>query len=138
MRPPGRTGRVTLLIDPVSAGPTQLDIGLEQIDVGGRIPTHRHAGQEETLFFLAGEGLALVDQEQFPIRPGAAVYIPRGMWHGVVNTGHEPLRLLWSLTPPGLSAFFREIARPAGAPPDPMTTDEFVQIARRHGMEVRL
>ena len=40
------------------------------------------------------------------------VMIGRGLLHKVVNTGQEPMRLLWLISPPGLEDWFRAIGRP--------------------------
>jgi oxalate decarboxylase/phosphoglucose isomerase-like protein (cupin superfamily) len=52
---------------------------------------HRHAGQEEIYFFVAGTGQMIVgneDSDPFSVAAGDVVIIPDGAFHRVVNT-HE-------------------------------------------------
>jgi hypothetical protein len=62
--------------------------------------------------------------------------VPKGVWHGVENPDSE-LLLLWVVAPPGLEAFFREVASVPGAPPRELTREQLDEIARKHGMRLR-
>ena len=51
---------------------------------------HRHAGQEEVYFFVAGFGKMIVgdeDSEPFDVTAGDVVIIPDGAFHRVINDG---------------------------------------------------
>lgn len=137
LRPPRDGSRVTILVDPVSSGPTGLDVGLQEIDPGRGIPVHLHQAQDEVLFFTAGSGTALLGEARVPVSRGSAVYVPRGTWHGVENSGSEPLALTWVISPPGLTGFFRAIGGPGGAGLEPLTDREVADAARRSGMLLR-
>jgi oxalate decarboxylase/phosphoglucose isomerase-like protein (cupin superfamily) len=84
---------------------------------------HNHPDSDEILYFLAGTGQQMVDDTTtFDVRPGQAVWIPRGAYHSTLNTGWEPLVLLAVYAPAGAEEVlktlpdYREI--PAGeAPP---------------------
>src|SRR5262245_58372711 len=78
LRPPRDSGRVTLLVDPVSAGPTQLDAGMQVLAPGGEIPVHLHPAQDEILFFTAGSGTVVLCGARIPVGPGSTAYVPRG------------------------------------------------------------
>ena len=89
---------------------------------------HNHPDADEVLYVLAGAGDQMVDDgEPFPVRPGQAIWIPKGQFHSTVNTGWEPLSLLAIYAPAGAEQAlkglpdYREI--PAGAAP-PLTTRE--------------
>ena len=43
------------------------------------------------LYALAGQGLAVVDQKEVPVKPGVVVDIPLGAVHRIGNTGDEKL-----------------------------------------------
>jgi oxalate decarboxylase/phosphoglucose isomerase-like protein (cupin superfamily) len=52
---------------------------------------HRHSGQEEIYFFIAGTGQMIVgdeDSDAFAVTTGDIVIIPDGAFHRVINT-HE-------------------------------------------------
>ncbi|MBP6178510.1 MAG: cupin domain-containing protein [Anaerolineales bacterium] len=55
-----------------------LVVGLE---AGGQIPVH--PGEAAMYHFLEGEGLMMVDDEAFAIKPGATVVVPSGARRGM-------------------------------------------------------
>ncbi len=137
LRPPARSGRVVIKVDPARSKSARMAMGTQLIEAGGLIPVHLHEQQDEILFVLSGRGTAVIEGERIPVDAGATLFVPEGVWHGVENTGHEVLHLLWVITPPGLEAMFRDISVPPGAPGTPMSQEEFVALARRHGMRLR-
>ena len=49
---------------------------------------HNHPDADEILYVLAGAGDQMVDDSAtFPVRPGQAIWIPKGAFHSTVNTG---------------------------------------------------
>ena len=59
---------------------------------------HRHAGADEMFFVWEGEGSHLeVAGTEHAMRPGDAVFVPRGEWHGFRNTGDRPVRAFFGL-----------------------------------------
>ena len=65
------------------------------------------------------------------------IYIPKGAWHGFENASSE-LLLLWVVAPPGLDAFFREIASMPGEAPKPsLNLDQLNEIADKYGTSFR-
>lgn len=58
---------------------------------GKRLSLQRHGRRQEHWFFVQGEGLVTVGDEQLPVRGANAVDIPRGAAHRVHNPGREPL-----------------------------------------------
>jgi oxalate decarboxylase/phosphoglucose isomerase-like protein (cupin superfamily) len=83
---------------------------------------HNHPDSDEILYVLAGAGDQMVDDgEAFAVRPGQAIWIPKGAFHSTVNTGWEPMVLLAIYAPAGAEQVlktlpdYREV--PAGAAP---------------------
>ncbi len=66
---------------------------------GGATAEHFHRRNEELYFFLTGSGRLRVGDEQRDVRAGDCVVIPPGAIHQLVDTGHEPLRLLCCCAP---------------------------------------
>jgi oxalate decarboxylase/phosphoglucose isomerase-like protein (cupin superfamily) len=63
---------------------------------------HNHPDADEILYVLAGTGDQMVDDAQaFAVRPGQAVWIPKGAFHSTVNTGWEPMSILAVYAPAG-------------------------------------
>ena len=63
---------------------------------------HNHPDADEILYVLAGTGEQMVDDSStFAVRPGQAVWIPKGAFHSTVNTGWEPMSILAIYAPAG-------------------------------------
>lgn len=48
---------------------------------------HKHEGQEEVYFFIDGNGMMQIDDDNFPVKAGDIVCIEDGEFHRVYNTG---------------------------------------------------
>ncbi len=72
----------------VTAGVAELDHGLAGLE------RHRHA-TDEVYHFLSGVGEVLLGDGVHPVRAGTTMFIPADTWHGIRNTGDEPLRLFY-------------------------------------------
>jgi oxalate decarboxylase/phosphoglucose isomerase-like protein (cupin superfamily) len=114
------------LIKPLVARANTEDAGVSLMHVvllpGQGHERHNHPDADEILYILAGTGEQMVDDEStFPVRPGQAVWIPRGQFHSTVNTGWEPLTILAIYAPAGAEEAlttlpdYREV--PAGEAP---------------------
>jgi quercetin dioxygenase-like cupin family protein len=101
---------VQLMIEPATAGASQLAMGTESVDPGSQIPVHVHPHAEEILFLYAGRGRARVGDEEVEVGPETAVFVPPGAPHGFVNTAADPALLTWTLAPPGDEQKFRDEA----------------------------
>ena len=137
LRPPSRSGNVTIKVDRRRAGSPLLAAGRQRLGPGASIPVHLHEHQDEIIFVHAGRGAAVFDGGRVPLRSGSTVFVRRRVWHGVENTGPADLHLLWIISPPGLEDMFRDISVRKGRRPRPMTRNEFASLVRRHRMHVR-
>lgn len=68
-------------------------------------PDNRHRGADQWLYVVEGEGVAIVDGHEQPLRPGELLVVERGEHHEIRATGDTPLRTLNFYSPP---AFNRE------------------------------
>ena len=50
---------------------------------------------EELAFVVSGEGELRMDDGVAPFGSGSALYVPAGVWHAVVNTGDEPVTMVF-------------------------------------------
>ena len=66
---------------------------------GEEIGEETHEG-DQILFFVEGEGEAILEGQSSPVRSGDYVFVPAGTLHNFVNTGSEALRLLTTYAPP--------------------------------------
>jgi quercetin dioxygenase-like cupin family protein len=64
-----------------------------EIEPGGYTPLHEHDWEHE-LFILEGEGLAVSESGEQPIKAGDAIFMPSNERHQFRNTGPRPLTML--------------------------------------------
>ena len=55
---------------------------------------------DQTTFFVAGEGQAVVDGSRTKVSPNHMIIIPKGAKHNSINKGDEPLKLFTVYSPP--------------------------------------
>lgn len=53
---------------------------------------NEHAGSEQTLFVISGEGEAIVEGESHRLNPGDTIVLEKGEKHQIKNTGSAALR----------------------------------------------
>lgn len=76
-----------------------LQVTLMSIEPGGNIGLEAHPDTDQFLRVDAGKGVCKMgpskDEVDFEkeVSDGWAVLVPAGVWHNVINTGDEPLRL---------------------------------------------
>ena len=86
--------------------PTEsLTAGVAELGSGDQLKDHRHA-PPEVYYLLAGEGVVRIDDEEYPVNAGSAVFIPGNAVHGIRNAGRAVLRLLYVFA----ADSFREVA----------------------------
>ena len=92
------------LIDRTTSGVTQCSLAEEMLPPGCAVTPHHHREIEEIYYVVSGRGLMTVGDETREVEAGDAVYVPRGHWHTLENTGNQPITLLVACGP----AFFYE------------------------------
>jgi mannose-6-phosphate isomerase-like protein (cupin superfamily) len=70
------------------------------IPSGGEIGAETHPENDQVLFFVDGEGEAVLDGERSSVRAGDLVFVHAGVHHNFVNTGDAPLRIATAYSPP--------------------------------------
>ncbi|NES80491.1 MAG: cupin domain-containing protein [Moorea sp. SIO2B7] len=73
-----------------------ITLGIAELTPGelDALSCHQHP-QPEVYYVLSGEGIVTIEDIQYPICPGSAVFIPGNAKHRVRNTGKEILRILY-------------------------------------------
>ena len=77
-----------------------LMIGLNCLEPGQVQPVHDHADQDKFYAVMEGVGVFTVGDVEQEAGPGAVVWAPAGLPHGVRNDGAERLVLLMGIAPP--------------------------------------
>lgn len=102
---------------------------------------HEHAGFHETYYILDGEILFQFENKSITAKPGQLVSIPKGGGvHRFQNVSTANARMICTVVPAGLDAFFQEIGKPVAPgvflPPPAMGPDEqkrLKSVAERYG-----
>lgn len=98
-RIPPRVSKI--LICNKTVGATKISMGVNVTEVGSKIPMHCHDDSEEAMFIVSGKGKLIVEGEgEFELTPGTAIFAPCGVKHEIVNTGDEPIKIVWAYAPP--------------------------------------
>lgn len=86
---------VRFLVDEASAGARDFTLGWTVFKPGARHERHLHRHCDEFFVILKGRGEIYTSEGREPAGEGDVVYVPRGGWHGFVNTGSEDAVLVW-------------------------------------------
>lgn len=65
-----------------------------ELEVGGEVGKHRQQRDPEIVIGVAGSGVAIVDDVECALEPGAVVHLALGATLSIRNKGSEPLEYL--------------------------------------------
>lgn len=65
-------------------------------DIGQEV----HADEDQLLYAVKGEGVAVIDGKEQKLEKGAIFCVPAGTTHNVRNTGKEPMKIFTVYAPP--------------------------------------
>jgi len=94
--PGGSWSRVLLTGDRVGSASA---LGFSSFAAGTSTAMLSHA-TEELAYVLTGQGELRLDDDTVPYGAGSALFIPAGVWHAVVNTGDEPVTMVFAFPHP--------------------------------------
>lgn len=132
-----RRAPMRIKVDSTIATGATMSMLVSEVEPGASIPVHLHQNEDEIIFLHTGTGIVTLGEARVPSSAGAMLYAPRGVWHGVENTGPDVLTWCAIWSPPGFEQFFREVGvRPddtAALPP----AEQVTAIATKYGMVFR-
>ncbi|MEO6723284.1 MAG: cupin domain-containing protein [Ferruginibacter sp.] len=105
----------------------------ESFPPGEAILVHKHLNEDEFIFLHKGSGLFTLGEKEYQIKEGAFAFVPKGVWHGLQNTGDVNIEMRFGYCPSGFENFFREIGAPVGQPYIQKSLEERRAIAERYG-----
>jgi len=73
---------------------------LMSIPKGGDIGEETHETIDQILFFVDGEGEAILNEEIKTFEEDDVVFVPAGTKHNIINKGDEDLKLFTVYSPP--------------------------------------
>jgi putative monooxygenase len=88
------------LLGPQNSSARNLVFGLAEFPAGTLAAAHVHAAEEEVIYILSGRGAILAREQEIPLEPGVAIYIPPGLTHQIRADQSEPLQLVTLFSPP--------------------------------------
>ncbi len=95
---PGMRRKVFRFVSP-DTGSEEFMAGITVFEPGESSSYHVHPESEEINLVIGGSGLVVSEGEEATFGPGAAMWVPKGVYHQHRNTGTEPLKLMWVYTP---------------------------------------
>lgn len=115
-------------------GATTMSFLSESFMPGDAIQVHKHSYEDELIFLYKGSGILTLDETEYTVRAGAMALVPKGVWHGLKNTGTEYIEMRFAYTPAGFENYFREIGTPMGQPFKKIGNEERARIGLKYGM----
>lgn len=123
------TGRrkvpITIKISKAKHGVDNISFCIEEMTPGRMMRIHKHLDNDELIFIHKGEGTLTLDEQSIPVKTGDVAFVPRGIWHGLDNTGKENLLMAFQYSPAGFEEYFIENGTLAGMPAKEKTADEY-------------
>ena len=135
------TGRgkvqMNIKISRVKDGVNNISFCTENIIPGRKLRIHKHLDNDELIFIHRGEGTFTLDEDTTQVKTGTVIFVPRGVWHGLENTGKEDLVMVFQYSPAGFEEYFIENGTPAGMPAKARTAEEYATAEKKYGMVYR-
>jgi len=132
------TGRrkvpITIKISKAKHGVDGISFCVEDQSPGRKMRIHKHLNNDELIFIHKGEGTLTLDEESIEVKTGDVVFVPRGIWHGLDNTGKENLLMVFQYSPAGFEEYFIENGTPVGMPAKEKTEEEYAITEKKYGM----
>lgn len=98
---PGMIRKVFRLVNRDLVNSKHFCAGITIFEPGEASSLHNHPGSEEIDFIIKGRGEQVSEGERTPFSEYDLIFIPEGVEHQHINTGDEPLWLLWIYSPQG-------------------------------------
>ena len=78
-----------------------MQLVLMSIEPGENIPKEIHNNIDQFIRIEKGEGMAILNSEEFALNDGSVIIIPKGVEHEIINTSKDQVLKLYTIyTPP--------------------------------------
>ena len=122
---------LTIKVDSQQTPGVRMSMVTEDLPRGAEIQVHLHEREDEIIFIRMGHGMASLGDREVAVGPGATIYAPQGVWHGLRNTGESTLGMSAVYSPPGFEQAFKDSLRPN------RTQAEISANRKKHGIVYR-
>jgi mannose-6-phosphate isomerase-like protein (cupin superfamily) len=126
--------QMTIKISHADHGIESVSCCTEDIVPGRKLPVHKHLNNDELIFIQSGKGIVTLGEKTMDVKTGTVVFVPRGVWHGVENSGTENIRMVFHYTPAGFEEYFVENGTAFGEPAKTRTREEYAATEKKYGM----
>lgn len=117
-----------------SHGYTSMSFLASSLPPGDIIPVHKHLNEDEIIFIHKGSGILTVGAKEYPITDDLVAMVPKGVWHGIRNTGQDNIQMRFAYSPAGFEGYFREVGTAVGKTFVKRSLEERRPIAKKWGM----
>ena len=132
------TGRrkvpMTIKISKTKHGVDNISFSIEDMIPGRKMRIHKHLFNDELIFIHKGEGTLTLDEQTIEVKTGTVIFVPKGVWHGLDNTGKENLLMVFQYSPAGFEEYFIENGTQVGIQAKERTEEEFALTEKKYGM----
>ncbi len=125
---------ITIKISKTKDNMNNISFCIEDMVPGRKMRIHKHLYNDELIFIHKGEGTLTLDEQLVEVKTGTVAFVPRGVWHGLDNTGNENLLMVFQYSPAGFEEYFIENGTPAGLPARERTEEEYIITEKKYGM----
>ena len=125
---------ITIKLSKAKHGVGGISFCMEEQSPGRKMRIHKHLHNDELIFIHQGQGTMTLDEESIEVKTGDLVFVPRGTWHGLDNTGSEKLLMAFQYSPAGFEEYFIENGSPPGMPAKEKTEEEYAISEKKYGM----
>jgi Mannose-6-phosphate isomerase len=125
---------ITVKISKAKHGVDNISFCMEDMTPGRKMRVHKHLNNDELIFIHKGEGTLTLDEETIEVKTGTVIFVPRGTWHELDNTGKENLLMAFQYSPAGFEEYFIENGTPVGMPAKERTAEEYAITEKKYGM----
>jgi oxalate decarboxylase/phosphoglucose isomerase-like protein (cupin superfamily) len=102
-------GTIHMLSEANVTGSKSISFGTVALQQGKGHIRHNHPDADEIIFVVSGEGKQMLDDhEPVTVKPGACIWIPKGIYHSTINTGDGTLNLVVAYIPAGSEQVLRQ------------------------------
>jgi mannose-6-phosphate isomerase-like protein (cupin superfamily) len=129
-----RKAPMNIKISKTQHGVDNISFCTEDIIPGRKLRIHKHLNNDELIFINKGEGTFTLDERSIEVKTGTVIFVPRGVWHGLENTGKESIRMVFQYSPAGFEEYFIENGTLVGTQAKERTAEEYAQTEKKYGM----
>jgi quercetin dioxygenase-like cupin family protein len=128
---------ITIKISKAKHNVEGISFCVEDQSPGRKMRIHKHLNNDELIFIHKGEGTLTLDEEAIEVKTGDVVFVPRGTWHGLDNTGKENLLMIFQYSPAGFEEYFIENGTLVGTPTKERTEEEYAIAEKNMGWFIK-